>query len=421
MAKLSVVRMLLYGAGSFGAGLVFALLNTGFSLYLIDYSLPNWLIAFLSQERSFIGGFVQPVVGVFSDRTRTRLGRRRPYFLVGVPLAAIALVLLAQQPPLLALLLIVPVFALLLMIAYDPYLALMVDITPAEQRGRMGSATAFCGMLGQVAFLALATTLWSHDQAFVFYVVAAGLVASFAVTFFGVPEPAEAFAPVVRAPAPPRRDGWPGSGALRWLRNVLSYRELAKYVASQCLFWFGMGAAVPFLTLFGVRELGLEEGTAFSLILVLVLLTALAAAPAGWLGDRFGKQRLISTGLLGLGLVIVVGSAAQTLEQILVVMVLAGIANAINTVLGFPLLADLMPRERAGEFSGLGSMVWSLAQPLGSLAGGLVADATGGYRAVFVLTGVMLLLSWLALQTVRAPRVVAAPAPRGEGGKSTST
>ena len=35
---------------------------------------------------------VQPLVGYYSDRTWTRYGRRRPYFLVGAALAACALV-----------------------------------------------------------------------------------------------------------------------------------------------------------------------------------------------------------------------------------------------------------------------------------------------------------------------------------------
>ncbi|HVH84408.1 MAG TPA: MFS transporter [Steroidobacteraceae bacterium] len=46
------------------------------------------------------GLLVQPLVGYFSDRTWTRLGRRRPYFLVGAALAATALVLMPRAPTL---------------------------------------------------------------------------------------------------------------------------------------------------------------------------------------------------------------------------------------------------------------------------------------------------------------------------------
>src|SRR5919106_4697439 len=46
------------------------------------------------------GLIVQPIVGYYSDRTWTRLGRRRPYFLAGAILASIALVLMPQSPTL---------------------------------------------------------------------------------------------------------------------------------------------------------------------------------------------------------------------------------------------------------------------------------------------------------------------------------
>src|SRR5918995_2651612 len=46
------------------------------------------------------GLLIQPIVGYFSDRTWTRLGRRRPYFLAGAILASVALILLPNSPSL---------------------------------------------------------------------------------------------------------------------------------------------------------------------------------------------------------------------------------------------------------------------------------------------------------------------------------
>ncbi|HYB65356.1 MAG TPA: MFS transporter, partial [Steroidobacteraceae bacterium] len=53
-----------------------------------------WIAAPLS------GFLVQPLVGYWSDRTWTRLGRRRPYFLAGALLAATALILMPRSPSL---------------------------------------------------------------------------------------------------------------------------------------------------------------------------------------------------------------------------------------------------------------------------------------------------------------------------------
>lgn len=46
------------------------------------------------------GLLVQPIVGYYSDRTWTRLGRRRPYFLVGAVLATLALFAMPNSPAL---------------------------------------------------------------------------------------------------------------------------------------------------------------------------------------------------------------------------------------------------------------------------------------------------------------------------------
>ena len=54
-------------------------------LYLRSYGVAHQWIGPLTNERSFAGALVLPVVGRISDRTTMRLGRRRPFFLVGVP------------------------------------------------------------------------------------------------------------------------------------------------------------------------------------------------------------------------------------------------------------------------------------------------------------------------------------------------
>ena len=46
----------------------------------------------------FSGLLVQPIVGYLSDRTWTRLGRRRPYFLIGAVLTTLALLCMPNSP-----------------------------------------------------------------------------------------------------------------------------------------------------------------------------------------------------------------------------------------------------------------------------------------------------------------------------------
>jgi MFS-type transporter involved in bile tolerance (Atg22 family) len=286
-----------------------------------------------------------------------------------------------------------PFFAFFLAIANDPYLALMADITPVEQRGTIGGWMALLNMLGQVTLLLVAAALWGSARGLVFGALIVGLVVSFGLTFLLVAEP----------PAPAREAP---RGRIRYrpvgdVKNILAHRELAKYVGSQFFFWLGNGAAVPFLTRFAVEVLGVEERQAFLFVFVAVAFAALGALPAGWLGSHLGKRRTLSFGLAGFVVIGLVGSQVQSSGQTYAVMACLGACNAVVTALLFPLLADFMPADRRGELTGVGSLVWSVAQPIGSFLAGLFIDLTGTYRAVFVVAALLFGLSLGLLRTVR--------------------
>ena len=87
---LSLPTVAAYSSANFGINMVNAFSNFALPLYLAGYGLPSWLIGVLSQERSSLGGIEQPLIGLMSDRTRSRLGKRRPFFLIGALLVGAA-------------------------------------------------------------------------------------------------------------------------------------------------------------------------------------------------------------------------------------------------------------------------------------------------------------------------------------------
>lgn len=94
-----------------------------------------WLVAPIT------GLIVQPLIGHYSDKTWTKFGRRRPYFLLGAILASIGLILLPNASLFAAFIPILWVGAGMLMImdasiniAMEPFRALVADKLPSEQR-----------------------------------------------------------------------------------------------------------------------------------------------------------------------------------------------------------------------------------------------------------------------------------------------
>src|SRR5262245_29662102 len=87
-----------------------------------------WLAAPLT------GLLVQPVIGHMSDRTWTRLGRRRPYFLVGALLASTALVAMPNVSALWMAAGLLWIMDASINISMEPFRAFVADMLPEEQR-----------------------------------------------------------------------------------------------------------------------------------------------------------------------------------------------------------------------------------------------------------------------------------------------
>jgi maltose/moltooligosaccharide transporter len=80
------------------------------------------------------GLLVQPIVGYFSDRTWNRLGRRRPYFLVGALLASLALVAMPNSPALWVAAGMFWIMDASINISMEPFRAFVGDSLPSTQR-----------------------------------------------------------------------------------------------------------------------------------------------------------------------------------------------------------------------------------------------------------------------------------------------
>ncbi|WP_029033485.1 MFS transporter [Salinimicrobium terrae] len=80
------------------------------------------------------GLVVQPVIGYFSDRTWTRLGRRRPYFLIGAILSSIALFIMPNSPTLWIAAGTLWIMDASINISMEPFRAFVGDNLPAKQR-----------------------------------------------------------------------------------------------------------------------------------------------------------------------------------------------------------------------------------------------------------------------------------------------
>jgi MFS family permease len=387
-------------------------------LWLAEFTSSYLLIGLLGNSRSFEGAIVSPLAGAWSDRTWAGWwGRRRPFIAVG-GLASAALLALTPRISQLALsglpsglppdlvrlapaVLAIFLFTLMFNLMDDVHKALLPDVSHGAERNRLSSLSVVVDMGGQVAILALGALLWRDgvpDSAFV--VAGALLAVGVLVTVLGMREPApdawgERRVPGVgelapdasedgdRFAAPPRASGWAIARA---------YRGALIFGGVWFLYWSGVNAVLPLVSIYTRDVLHATTGEAQLLPGLLLLSTTVMAIPIGRLGSRFGRRRVLSAGFGVMALAALAGLVVTTREQGAVVFLLAGIGNAACMVLAIPLLAELVPAHHMGRATGLLAGAGSIAAPLASLSAGVLSDMFG-LRAIFGLMAVMTVLA----------------------------
>lgn len=96
------------------------------------------------------GLIVQPIIGYLSDRTWGKLGRRRPYFLVGAIFASLALIIMPNSPTLWIAAGMLWIMDASINISMEPFRALVGDLLPSEQRTSGFAMQSFFIGLGAV-------------------------------------------------------------------------------------------------------------------------------------------------------------------------------------------------------------------------------------------------------------------------------
>lgn len=473
MKRLSTAKTLAYSCGNVAAGLFYALNNFVLPLFLKLYTNNDVIIGWLSSTRSFEQSVTQPLIGVWSDRTWTRFGRRAPFYLLMMPLSALFLVaagVLPRDPTAWAstqvdflflhgsvnhlLVLVVAtvfLFSILFNFGIDPYVALLADVTPSEQRSSVNGIAAGLGYGGQILLAGLAFALIDSHPDWLFFIVAAAVVVGFTIVAVVIREKREQlhvehkrvrrpniiFNPLLRFLVIPVITGPILAGVIFNIAAIWRHQhEAAKLLAVKFLYQLGINAAAPFLTLFVAQEIGTRgwpefiaglpalgamglggasaEALALLVAFAFLAVSFLWAFPVGWLGDRFGKKGVFALGLLVMGIAGMVAAFASTIPQLLLYMIFLGFGNAAISVLFFPYLSDLVPPDRMGEFQGLSAMVETGGVVFSVLAAGTLIDLNLWglhYRFVFIITGIFLLFGFIAVQFVKAKLDQMPPAP----------
>lgn len=167
--------------------------GTYFMPTLVDHYAPaDWKNTALSVMRTaglIIAMLIQPAAGLVSDRSTSRLGRRRPFILIGVLLDLVFLAAIGLSWNYWTLLVAVLLIQFSSNISHGPLQGLIPDKAPVDQRGRASALKAIFELLGiVVASIAIPPLIGAGHLGWAIIATGVGLLIAALVTIFWVKE-----------------------------------------------------------------------------------------------------------------------------------------------------------------------------------------------------------------------------------------
>lgn len=406
-------RTFLLGLGFFAISGSWALFNVQVPLYLREFLAPR----FPEQVNTLVGTFMildeiaalflEPYVGALSDRTRTRLGPRLPYVLVGMPLAGLAFLFLPYHTSMLTLIALVILFDFFMGIHRSPTVALMPDVTPEPLRSPANGVINLMGGLGgAVAFGVGALFLPAQDRTAFAIMGGLLLVVPWILLIFLK----EARTPLGWADGPPQEET---PGLLATVRSLVrseDRRPLA-LLFGLLLIWGSWNALNQLFSTYATVQLGMTSGAASQALLAAAAMLILLAIPGGLVGARVGRHRTMAVAGGFLVLVLLVAPLLRPGLPLLAALAGVGILWAFIVVNAYPSVAALGHNVQTGAFTGLYYLFTTTGAILTPPVLGALMDRFG---EAFLFTGAALqtllgvILLWMA-----TPRATDPPGAQG--------
>ena len=359
----SYSKIFVIGSGFLTLMLVWTFYNAYMPLILGGFIESRAIRGAIMGMDNLLAVLLIPIIGAWSDKVNTRIGKRLPFIVVGMPVAALFFILIPYGASLSfwALISIDIIFLLAMTVFRAPVIALMPDHTPTDKRSSANGVINFMGGIGAIIALFGLSLLYDLDRAYPFLTAGLLLLVTFILLFITVD----------------RNPPYSGSTAADWEEIKASHsffsdlRQLAKpefrgqllILLAIFVYFIGYTGVEALFTVYAVEYLNMKESAAGLTLGFFSLAFVLFAIPAGLLGNRWGKLPLMRAGLilqplffLSIPLLPIFTAQFPSLNEVLLLQIIlftGGITWALVNVQAYPLVADLGGKDKIGFFTGL--------------------------------------------------------------------
>ena len=326
------------------------------------------VLGYITGTAQLVYLLVSPIIGIWSDRTRSRFGRRTPFIFLGSAIGLAGLVVIGLAPDLL----IVGAGWVLGMsgwsIAGAAIQTLQADKLPEQQRGKVSALTGLMTQIAPVIGIGIAYAVSSNT--FLIFVIP-GIIGAVLLALLPLFKPEGSSKQLEHG-----SDVTLKSIVTSYGFNVRKYPDFAWNWLGRFIFFIGLYFNTTFGTFFYAQRLDLPVREVAGVVATIGMLGVLAAAGGallgGFLSDKLKRRRLF---VLLAALLFVVGAVVEafawSLPQLIVGAVIMQMSIAVFATVDQAIIFAIIPdRAQAGRYMA----VVSFAQKIPSAVAPLLAS-----------------------------------------------
>lgn len=452
--KLNVKRTALIGFAFFGICLLWQVYDSWCPPLLTDIFVRwfqsegeevndltvQWLVGIVMACDNLAALILLPIFGALSDKTKTPIGKRMPFILVGTLVAAVAfpfIPMFFHNNKVAGMIIMMAIVLVFMMMYRNPAVSLMPDITPKPLRAKANGIINIMGYFGGAFATVLgllfvvsdyiktpegSRNVWLIEIPFI--VASVLMVISAFVLFLTVKE--NKLAEELKDEMDEGEKQAAIADAIDDDKPMTKANKIMLFaiLGAEFLWFMSDNAVGTYLTNYVIY--GLESASSNATVLVIAGGVASVAgfAVAGTIAEKIGRKWTVSIGLFisvaALVLMCFAGKQSGTYESngiiyhdfpvlLYVVWAIKGFGMALVHNCSFPMVVELSSSKNIGKFTGFYYSASMAAQTITPILLGLIFVTTQKWTALPVYATVMLALSavvfTLLVKNIKAVKV----------------
>ena len=388
------------------------------------FNLSKSVSGYIMAADNVLALFLLPLLGGISDKCKSRLGRRRPFILVGTVCAVTFMLALpiidnsyyaAPSNNKILLFIIILAFILISMGLYrSPAVALMPDVTPKPLRSKANAVINLMGAIGGIIFLGLTMVLYpssktdglAHiDYLPLFIIVGAIMLLALFILMFFVNEPKLVKEQEEYERAHPEENLTEKISETKTVMPKAVKRSFIFMLLSIALWFIGYNGITTWFTVYAEAVWDMEIGSDSTCLTIATAGAIVSYIPIGMAASKFGRKTTIRFGAMLLATCFAGGFVYTFLcnsfsPVLFILFALVGLAWAAINVNSLPMVVEMCTGSDIGKFTGLYYTFSMSAQIVTPIVSGYLIEHIG-YKVLFLYSAVFVFLSFVTMGFVK--------------------